>query len=185
MAKKRATRPMGDKVQPESIEAQPESIEAQPENINVEVQQPVEIADGDIIDAPFGAKIGTGRSRPAGTPPQPREQMYVSVVGGGAHLNLYLSAAMMAVAGQWEHGAQIRWQYKNGKPDVIRLRAAAQKAYTLRTHGQQRPHFTVPTAPVGGGLSNLEAVQVESWVEGDEICIRIPQGIFSDGGGQP
>jgi hypothetical protein len=177
MAKKQATRPTGDEVQPESIEAQAESI-------NVEVQQPVEIADGDIIDAPFGAKVGTDGSRPVGTPPQPRAQTYVSAVSGGAHLNLYLSAAMMAVAGQWEHGAQVRWHCQNGVPDVIRLRAAAQKAYTLRTHGQQRPHFTVPTAPVGGGLSNLEAVQVESWVEGDKICIRIPQGIFSGGGGQ-
>jgi hypothetical protein len=33
-------------------------------------------------------------------------------------------------------------------------------------------------------LSNLEAVQVESWVEGDEICIRVPAGIFADGEGQ-
>jgi hypothetical protein len=142
--------------------------------------------DGDIVDAPFGAKVrsGTGRSRPAGTPPQPRAQTYVSAVNGGNHLNLYLSAAMMAVADQWEHGAQIRWQCKNGMPDVVRLRAAAQKAYTMRFHGQQRPHFTVPTASVGGGSSNLDAVQVESWIDGDEICIRVPQGIFSDGEGQ-
>jgi len=166
---------------------------AQSDSVEVVEQQPSaaavdgDIVDGDIVDAPFGAKVrtGTGRSRLAGTPPQPRAHTYVSAVGGGMHLNLYLSAAMMAVAGQWEHGAQVRWHCQNGVPDVIRLRAAAQKAYTLRTHGQQRPHFTVPTAPVGGGLSNLEAVQVESWVEGDEICIRIPQGIFSDGGGQP
>ena len=177
MAKKQATRPTGD-------EAQPESIGAQPESTNIEVQLPVDISDSDIVDAPFGAKVGTGRSRPVGTPPQPRAQTYVSAVGGGMHLNLYLSAAMMAVAGQWEHGAQIRWQCKNGKPDLVRLRAAAQKAYTLRTHGQQRPHFTVPTASVGGGLRNLEAVQVESWIDGDEICIRLPAGIFTDGEGR-
>jgi hypothetical protein len=156
------------------------SDDAQCVNVDVEVQQLVDAAiDGDIVDAPFGAKFGNGRSRPAGTPPQPRAQTFVSAVNGGAHLNLYLSAAMMAVAGQWEHGAQIRWHCKHGKPDIVRLRAAAQKAYTIRTHGQQRPHFTVPTASVGGGLSNLEALQVESWVEGDEICIRVPQGIFS------
>jgi hypothetical protein len=177
MANKRATRPTGAEVQPESVEAQPESVD-------VEVQQPVEIADSDIIDAPFGAKIGTGRSRPTGTPPQPREQTYVSAVGGGAHLNIYLAEKLHAMASSYEHGVSVRWQFKNGKPNVVRLRAAAHKAYTLRTHGQQRPHFTVPTASVGGGLRNLEAVQVESWVEGDEMCIRVPAGIFTDGEGE-
>jgi hypothetical protein len=42
----------------------------------------------------------------------------------------------------------------------------------------------VPTASVGGGLRNLEAVQVESWIDGDEICIRLPAGIFTDGEGR-
>ena len=155
-------------------------VEAQRSGVEVEAQQPVAVAEGDIIDAPFGAKVGSGRSRPAGTPPQPRAQTFVSAVSGGAHVNLYLSAAMVEVAKGWEHGASVRWQVKDGQY-VVRLRAAAQKAYTLRHHGQQRPHFAIPTATVGGGSSSSEAVPVESWMEGDEMFIRIPPDIFADG----
>ena len=69
---------------------------AQSDSVEVVEQQPSaaavdgDIVDGDIVDAPFGAKVrtGTGRSRLAGTPPQPRAHTYVSAVGGGMHLNL-------------------------------------------------------------------------------------------------
>ena len=129
-------------------------------------------------------RTGIGRNRHPGTPPPPREKTYVSGVNGGQHLNIYLSAALYAVAILWELGAQIRWQFEGGVPCIARLRAAAQKAYALRHHGQQRPHFAIPTASVGGASSSFEAMAVESWIDGDEICIRFPPGIFANGEGQ-
>ena len=93
MANTRVTTATGDEVQQVNDGAQPESV-------NVEAQQPVEIADSDIIDAPFGARVrsGTGRNRHPGAPPEPRENTYVSGVNAGAHLNIYLSASLYTVA---------------------------------------------------------------------------------------
>jgi hypothetical protein len=179
MARARPTRRTNDEVEQASAEAQRES-----EVAAVEAQQPVGSPQVEMVDAPFGSKFGSGRSRTPGNPPEPRAETFVSAVNGGAHLNLYLSAALMEVASQWANGVQVRWQMKDGKSDVSRLRAAA-KAYTLRKRGQQRPHFTIPMAKFGGAASNHEAVPAESWVDGDEICICIPAGFFSTGEGQP
>jgi hypothetical protein len=163
-----------------------DDTDAQRESAAVEEQRRDTVAaQFEIVDAPFGVKVGSGRRRPPGDPPQPRAETFVSAVNGGAHLNLYLSATLMEVASQWANGAQVRWQMKDGKPDVIRLRAAAAKAYTLRKSGQQRPHFAIPAVSVGGAASSREAVPAESWVEGDEVCIRIPAGFFSATEGQP
>jgi hypothetical protein len=194
MAKR--ARQSSDNAQPENVEvesqqtvdeaAQAEIVEAVVQPVEI-ADDAVEIADGDFIEAPFGAKIrsGTGRNRASGTPPEPRENTHVSGVNAGAHLNIYLSAALYAVAVLWELGAQVRWhRNNNGVPDAIRLRAATQKAYRLRHHGQQRPHFTITTASVGGASSGFDAVAVESWIDGDEIIIRLPAGIFADGEGQ-
>jgi hypothetical protein len=161
--------------------------ELQGDSVAVEAQQPMDEAAAagadDIVDAPYGAKVGTRTIRPPGIPPQPREQTFVSGVNRGAHLNLYLSTALHAMARAWLNGAKVRWQLKGGRPDVIRLSAATQKAYTLRTHGQQRPHFCIPTGSVGRAASSFETMPVESWVDGDEICIRIPPNAFPDGNG--
>ena len=109
----------------------------------------------------------------------------MSGVNAGAHLNIYLGAILYAMARPWEHGVNVKWQFKNGKPWVVRLRRATGRGYNLRTPPAQRPHFTIPTARVGGASSSFEAVAVESCIDGDEICIRLPEGIFADGAGQP
>ena len=135
---------------------------AQHESVEVEAHQTMidEAAQVDFIDIPFGGK---GRSR---------AKTFVSVVNAGKHLNLHLSAVLKEVAASWEHGAQIRCQRKSGVPDVIHLRAATEKAYTLR--------------PIIGKVApSFKSAAVESWVEGDEICIRLPTGIFAGGEVQP
>src|SRR5262245_48205787 len=190
-------REMSDSAQHENVELESQKTvdeAAQAEIVEVEVQQPIStevqrpIDDDDAeIDTPFGAKIrsGTGRNRASGTPPEPQPQTFVSGVNNGAHLNIYLAAILYAMARPWEHGVNVKWRFKNGKPWVIRLRRATGRGYNLRARPAQRPHFTIPTARVGGALSGFDAVEVESWVDDDDICIRLPTRAFADGEGQP
>ena len=64
------------------------------------------------------------------------------------------------------------WELKDGVPDVLRLKPAEEKGYTLRTPPWQRPYLVVPTAIVGG-MRPTKAVPVEAWIDGDTICIRV------------
>jgi hypothetical protein len=117
----------------------------------------------DVIDIPYGANRGR------------RSETQVSLVGGGRHVNFYLSDELIEVARAWPLGAEIRLKRSNGKPDVVCFRAATQKAYALRSRsGTMRPHFTIPVGKIGGNIAiMLKATTVESWVDGEEICVRV------------
>jgi hypothetical protein len=140
----------------------------------------ISAVEDDILDAPYGAKVGSGRARRPGERPEARPQTYVSSVNRGAHFNIYLAAALLiGEDGQKLMRVSVRWQFKNGKPYAVRLRPAEQSGYKLREPPEQRPHFPIPTAAVGGLSRSLEAVPVESWREGDEICVRV-DSFFAD-----
>jgi hypothetical protein len=121
----------------------------------------------DVIDIPYGANRGR------------RSETQVSLVGGGRHVNFYLSDELIEVARAWPLGAEIRLKRSNEKPDVICFRQATQKAYSMRSRsGTQRPHFVVPVVKIGNvDLFSLKATSVESWIDGEEICIRV-SGLF-------
>jgi hypothetical protein len=109
----------------------------------------------DVIDIPYGASRGR------------RSDTQVSQVGGGRHFNFYLSDALIELARSWPLGAEIKLRRVDGKPDVICFRQATQKAYSLRSRsGTMRPAIVI------------ETTTVESWVDGDEICVRM-SGLFS------
>jgi hypothetical protein len=117
-----------------------------------------------IIDVPFRSG-GGGR----------RDKTVVSVVDGGEYINVYPGDSLCAVMRTWPLGAQVRCQLKNGKPDVLRFQAADSAGHTLRkkSKGGQREHFAVPTEVIGKLDSSIKGVEVESWADGDAICIRI------------
>jgi hypothetical protein len=120
----------------------------------------------DVIEIPYGANRGR------------RSETQVSQVG--RHFNFYLSDALTELARSWPLGATIRLRRVDGKPDVICFRQAMEKAYSLRSRsGTQRPHLVVPVVKIGKVDSySLKATPVESWVDGEEICVRV-SGLFS------
>jgi hypothetical protein len=104
----------------------------------------------------------------------------VSHVGGGRHINIYLSDELIEVARGWPLGAEIKLRRVDGKPDVvICFRQAVEKSYSLRSRsGTQRPHFVVPTEKICNGFDPELLKATESWVEGEVICVRV-SGLFS------
>jgi hypothetical protein len=118
----------------------------------------------DVIEIPYGASRGR------------RSETRVSQVGGGRHFNFYLSDELIEVASAWPLGAAIRLRKVDGKPDVLCFRQATQKEYSLRSRsGTQRPHFAIPVGKIGGNRPAIviEMTTVESWVDGEEICVRV------------
>lgn len=138
-------------------------------------EQPIDAAaaHSEIVNAPYG---GAGRG-----PRAQRAQTFVRGANRGWHLNLHLATAELEMASQWPNGTQVRWQCSGGVPEIVRLRAAEVKGYMLLKY-QQRPYFSIPTKSVGRAAPSHEPVAAESWVEGDEILIRIPPGFFTSGG---
>jgi hypothetical protein len=130
-------------------------------------------ASVDIIDIPFRGSGGGGRG--------PRTETVVSSVNGGAHLNVYPSDSQCAVMREWEHGADILVQLKDGQPFILRLRKAKGQGLTLRKKGKSgwHEHYAVPTAIIGRAAATIKGRIVESWSEGVEICIRIA-GFFNE-----
>ena len=81
----------------------------------------------DVAPADEWIRIPYGSSRGR------RSETQVSTVGGGRHVNFYLSDELTEVARTWPHGAAIKFKWSNNKPDVICFMQATRKGYSLRS----------------------------------------------------
>jgi hypothetical protein len=124
-------------------------------------------ASNDTVVVPRG---GGGGSRGL------RNETVVSSVDGGDYANVYPWDDQNEKMEKWPHGADVRVNLKDGKPDVLCLKPAENhQGHTLRkkSRGGQRPHFSIPTASFGKINGTVAGRVVESWPEGDTICVRI------------
>jgi hypothetical protein len=120
-----------------------------------------------FVDVPRGGSGGRSRG--------PHTEFVASAVEGGEYMNLYPPDQNEKIQ-EWKRGAGVRVNFKDGKPDVLCLKAAEHhQGHSLRkkSRGGQRAHFSIPTAPFGKIDGTVAGRVVESWVEGDEICVRI------------
>jgi hypothetical protein len=139
-----------------------------------------QLESGDqFIDAPRGTKTGAGTRRSSSGAPLPRPETFVSF--NGIWLKLFLGKEMLEIADKWERGVHPRWQMKDGRPEIVRLRAATSLGFKVKTPISMRRHVSLPTAPLGEiAVSRFETTQVESWLEGDEIVVRLPANFSAD-----